>query len=29
VDWHDYEMEHSVCQEEIADMEQWLQRVLA
>jgi phospholipase/carboxylesterase len=29
VDWHEYAMEHSVCQEEIADMEQWLQRVLA
>lgn len=29
VDWHEYAMEHSVCQEEIADMEKWLQRVLA
>ena len=29
VDWHTYEMEHSVCAEEIADMHQWLMRVLA
>jgi phospholipase/carboxylesterase len=29
VDWHEYQMEHSVCQEEIADMEKWLQHVLA
>jgi phospholipase/carboxylesterase len=29
VDWHSYEMEHSVCAEEIADMHQWLLRVLA
>ena len=29
VDWHTYEMEHSVCPEEIADMHQWLLRVLA
>jgi len=29
VDWHTYEMEHSVCAEEIADMHQWLLRVLA
>ena len=28
VDWHSYEMEHSVCAEEIADMHQWLLRVL-
>jgi len=28
VDWHTYEMEHSVCAEEIADMHQWLLRVL-
>lgn len=28
VDWHAYEMEHSVCMEEIADMNQWLLRVL-
>ena len=29
VEWHDYPMEHSVCPEEIADIEAWLQRVLA
>ncbi len=29
VDWHDYPMEHSVCPEEIADLQSWLQRVLA
>lgn len=29
VDWHAYDMEHSVCMEEIADMNQWLLRVLA
>ena len=29
VDWHAYGMEHSVCMEEIDDLGQWLQRVLA
>lgn len=29
VDWHAYEMEHSVCMEEIADMNQWLLQVLS
>jgi phospholipase/carboxylesterase len=29
VEWHDYAMEHSVCQGEIADMQDWLQKVLA
>ena len=29
VDWHEYPMEHSVCPQEIADLEAWLQRVLA
>ena len=29
VEWHDYPMEHSVCPEEVADIETWLQRVLA
>lgn len=29
VDWHEYPMEHSVCQEEITDLERWLKRVLA
>ena len=28
VEWHDYAMEHSVCQEEIADMQDWLIKVL-
>lgn len=29
VEWHEYEMEHSVCLEEIADLNRWLLRVLA
>ena len=29
VEWHEYLMEHSVCPQEISDMEHWLQRVLA
>jgi phospholipase/carboxylesterase len=29
VQWHAYPMEHSVCPQEIQDMEKWLQRVLA
>lgn len=29
VEWHDYAMEHSVCMEEIADLNRWLVRVLA
>lgn len=29
VDWHDYAMPHSVCIEEIADLNAWLLRVLA
>ena len=28
VDWHEYPMEHSVCPQEIADLESWLKRVL-
>ena len=28
-DWHEYEMEHSLCVEEIADIESWLCQVLA
>jgi phospholipase/carboxylesterase len=28
VEWHDYPMPHSVCPEEIRDLERWLQRVL-
>lgn len=24
VDWHEYAMQHSVCQEELSDIEQWL-----
>jgi phospholipase/carboxylesterase len=29
VDWHDYPMEHSVCPEEIADLNRWLLGVLS
>ena len=29
VEWHDYPMQHSVCQEEIDDMQAWLLKVLA
>jgi phospholipase/carboxylesterase len=29
VEWHDYPMEHSVCMEELADLQRWLLRVLA
>jgi len=29
VEWHDYPMEHSVCAEEIVDLNRWLLRVLA
>ena len=29
VDWHEYAMEHSVCMEEIADINTWLLGVLA
>jgi phospholipase/carboxylesterase len=29
VEWHDYAMAHSVCGEEISDLNQWLLRVLA
>jgi phospholipase/carboxylesterase len=29
VEWHDYAMGHSVCPEEIGDLNQWLLRVLA
>jgi phospholipase/carboxylesterase len=29
VQWHAYPMEHSVCPQEITDLEQWLRRVLA
>lgn len=29
VEWHDYLMPHSVCEEEISDIGTWLQRVLA
>ncbi len=28
VDWHEYPMAHSVCMEEIEDLNQWLNRVL-
>jgi phospholipase/carboxylesterase len=29
VEWHEYAMQHSVCMEEIADLNRWLLRVLA
>jgi phospholipase/carboxylesterase len=29
VEWHEYPMEHSVCPQEITDLERWLRRVLA
>ena len=29
VEWHDYPMPHSVCLEEVADLQRWLARVLA
>ena len=29
VEWHEYPMEHSVCPQEVGDLEQWLLRVLA
>jgi phospholipase/carboxylesterase len=29
VDWHDYAMPHSVCGDELADLNHWLLRVLA
>ncbi len=28
VEWHSYPMEHSVCPQEIADMQGWLRRIL-
>ncbi len=28
IDWHEYPMEHSVCAEEISDLNQWLLKVL-
>lgn len=28
VEWHEYEMPHAVCMEEITDISNWLQRVL-
>lgn len=29
VEWHEYAMEHSVCPQEVGDLEKWLLRVLA
>jgi phospholipase/carboxylesterase len=29
VEWHEYAMEHSVCPQEIVDLEKWLLKVLA
>ena len=28
IEWHEYQMQHSVCQEEVDDIGQWLARVL-
>ena len=28
VEWHDYRMEHSVCPEELRDLQAWLQKTL-
>lgn len=28
IEWHEYQMQHSVCQEELEDIGQWLARVL-
>jgi phospholipase/carboxylesterase len=28
IDWHEYMMPHSVCEEEIDDIGAWLQKVL-
>jgi phospholipase/carboxylesterase len=29
VEWHDYDMQHSLCQEEVDDISAWLKKVLA
>ena len=29
VQWHEYPMAHSVCMEEVADLNRWLVKVLA
>jgi phospholipase/carboxylesterase len=29
IEWHEYPMPHSVCAQEIADLNRWLLRVLA
>jgi phospholipase/carboxylesterase len=29
VEWHDYPMEHSVCMEEVTELDRWLARVLS
>lgn len=29
VEWHEYAMEHSVCAEEVADLQRWLRQALA
>ena len=28
LEWHEYPMDHAVCQQEIADISQWLQRII-
>ena len=29
VEWHEYPMAHSVCPEEVVDLNRWLLRILA
>jgi phospholipase/carboxylesterase len=29
LEWHDYPMQHSVCMEEVQDLQRWLLKVLA
>jgi phospholipase/carboxylesterase len=29
IEWHEYTMPHSVCQEEIDDLGAWMRRILA
>ena len=28
VEWHEYPMQHSLCQQEIVDISAWLKRIL-
>ncbi|MDB5920058.1 MAG: molybdopterin adenylyltransferase, partial [Massilia sp.] len=29
VEWHDYPMQHSLCEQEVVDVSAWLKKVLA